>query len=245
MFSDGIPSSGDDDDGMEQTPSVLRVARVMGTAVRFVSREPSPPGAIDEAIAWLDWVDRTFSVYRRDSEIMRLRRGELDEPHPEVTAVLERCLGLRITTDGAFDHRIEDALDPSGYVKGWAIQRATEMIAATGLERFYVDAGGDIAMRGVWKIGVRNPAQPDVPRFVLNLENTAIATSGLYERGEHIWGSDPGGVASVSVVGPDLGTADAVATALFASGDNDVDWLDRFPDYGVYTITRDLQVWAV
>lgn len=225
-------------------PITAHVERVMGTAVRFVSETEPAPGAIDDAVAWLHWVDRTFSVFRDDSEITRLRRGELESPHPEVAAVLDRCLGLRILTEGAFDHRIEEALDPSGYVKGWAIQRAADMLAGRGLERFYVDAGGDIAARGAFTVGVRDPHDPERPLFALKLLDNAIATSGTYERGEHIWGADPGGLASVSVVGPDLGTADAVATALFAAGGWDAGWLHRFPDYRVYAITHDLQVRA-
>ncbi len=223
-----------------RNPVVARVEHVMGTAVRFITETRSVPNEIDRAIAWLHWVDRTFSVYRPDSEIMRIRRGELDTPHEDVSFVLDRCLGLRILTEGAFDHRLEDALDPSGYVKGWAIQRAADILATSGMRRFYIDAGGDIAMRGAWRVGIRNPADPECPLLVLDLEDTAIATSGTYERGEHIWGPDPGGLASVSVVGPDLGTADAVATALFASGGRNVGWLDRFTDYRTYTISHDL-----
>jgi thiamine biosynthesis lipoprotein len=226
------------------TVTTTHVEHVMGTAVRFVADAKPGPGEIDRAVAWLHWVDRTFSIYRENSEIMRLRRGELDDPHHEVGWVLDRCLGLQIRTEGAFDHRIEDALDPSGYVKGWAIQRAADLLAAGGLERFYIDAGGDIAMRGRFVVGIRNPRTPEVPMLALDLEDTAIATSGTYERGEHIWGDHPGGLASVSVVGPDLGIADAIATALFAAGGDNAAWLERFPEYHVYSITHDLQVRA-
>jgi thiamine biosynthesis lipoprotein len=228
----------------EHDAVVAHVEHVMGTAVRFVSGTHPLPAEIEKAVAWLHWVDRTFSVYRPHSEIMRIRRGELDTPHFEVTAVLERCLGLRILTEGAFDHRLEDALDPSGYVKGWAIQRAADMLADRGLERFYIDAGGDIAMRGAWTIGVRNPSTPARALFALELDDQAVATSGTYERGQHIWGADPGGLASVTVVGHDLGTADAVATALFSSGGRNVGWLDRFPGYRIYTVGNDLRVRA-
>lgn len=238
------------DDGVMSHPetpktTVSHVEHVMGTAVRFVTASQVPVGSlIDEAVDWLHWVDRTFSTFRPDSEIMSIRRRELDEPHPEVTAVLERCLGLRIVTEGAFDHHVEDALDPAGYVKGWAIDRAAGILAAGGIERFYVDAGGDIAMRGAWTVGVRSPADPSRALFALELEDQAIATSGTYERGEHIWGANPGGLASVTVVGPDLGATDAVATALFASGGQNVGWLDRFPNHRIYAVTHDLRVRA-
>ena len=57
----------------------------------------------------------------------------------------------------------------------------------------------------------------------MRLREGAVATSGAYERGAHIvdphTGRPPRGVLSVTVVGPDLATADAYATAAFAMGE--------------------------
>lgn len=69
-----------------------------------------------------------------------------------------------------------------------------------------------------------------------------MATSGMYERGRHIWRRQEaaaGPAGSVTVVGPGLGTADARATALFAAGDIGWDWLARFPAYGLVLIDHD------
>ena len=224
--------------------SVIRVEHVMGTAVSFATEHDPEDGAIDRSIAWLHWVDHTFSVHRPDSQIMQIRSGGVAESdlHPEVAAVLERCMALRIVSDGRFDHRPEGDLDPSGYVKGWAIDRAAAILSDAGLTRFYVDAGGDIAVRGRWSIGIRNPLDPTRTLIGLDLTDQAIATSGKYERGEHIWGDSTGSLASISVVGPDLGTADAISTALFSSQGGDTDWLDRFPGYEVIAVTNDLEV---
>ena len=214
------------------------VERVMGTAVRFVA-DGAAPDAIAEAVAWLHWVDRTFSVHRPDSEVIRLRRGDLteDQAHPEVRAVLERCMALRIVSDGSFDHRPEDGLDPSGYVKGWAIERAAELLGDCG--DFHIDAGGDIAVRGRCRVGIRDPGDSSNTLLAVELVDQAIATSGSYERGEHIWG--PGNaMASVSVIGPDLGTADALSTALYASPD--APWFERFPGYEAIFVTKDQRV---
>ena len=91
------------------------------------------PHAIDRAFGWLRWVDATFSTYRERSEIRRIRRGELAEAgaHPLVREVLERCEALRAETGGYFDARA-DGLDPSGLVKGWAVDRAVALIEAAG-----------------------------------------------------------------------------------------------------------------
>lgn len=192
----------------------MPVEHVMGMPVRV-------EGSIDAArvFAWLRWVDATFSTYRPDSEISRLDRGEPVVPHPLVREVLERCDALRRETGGYFDMRAGGSLDPSGYVKGWAVQRA----AAFGRGRFLIDAGGDVVLRGRWRVGLRHPYERDRLAAALVLEDCAVATSGLYERGPHIvdpyTGRPAEALASVTVIGSDLGTADAYATAAFARGD--------------------------
>ncbi len=178
-------------------------------------------GDIDAArvFAWLRWVDATFSTYRADSEIARLDRGELDDPHPAVREVLARCEELRVETGGYFDARAGGRLDPSGYVKGWAVQRA----ASFGRGRFLIDAGGDVVLRGKWRVGIRHPHERDKLAAAITVSDCAVATSGAYERGPHILdpftGRHATGLSSVTVVGSDLGTTDAYATAAFAAGD--------------------------
>ena len=178
-------------------------------------------GEIDagRVFAWLRWVDATFSTYRPDSEISRLDRGELGDPHPLVRDVLDRCERLRVETGGLFDVRAGGRLDPSGYVKGWAVERA----AAFGRGRFLIDAGGDIVLRGSWRVGIRHPHRPGKLAAAITVADCAVATSGAYERGPHILDPRTGrpatGLSSVTVLGRDLGTADAYATAAFASGD--------------------------
>ena len=113
----------------------MPVEHVMGMPVRV-------EGDIDAArvFAWLRWVDATFSTYRPDSEISRLDRGELDEPHPLVRGVLARCEQLRRRDRRVLRRARRRPAGPSGYVKGWAVQRA----AAFGRRRFLIDAGGDV-----------------------------------------------------------------------------------------------------
>jgi FAD:protein FMN transferase len=178
-------------------------------------------GDIDAArvFAWLRWVDATFSTYRADSEISRLDRGELDDPHPLVREVLARCEALRRETGGYFDARASGRLDPSGYVKGWAVERA----AAWGRGRCMIDAGGDVVLRGSWRVGIRHPHERDKLAAAITVSDCGVATSGAYERGPHVLDPRTGrpatGLSSVTVVGRDLGTADAYATAAFAAGD--------------------------
>jgi thiamine biosynthesis lipoprotein len=216
---------------------------VMGMPVTIDVRDGEvAAAAIDAAFAWLQRVDATFSTYRDDSQVSRMDRGELTEREaaPEVREVLRACRALRVRTGGAFDARAGGRLDPSGYVKGWAIGRAWDVLAAAGARNGVVDAGGDILARGHapggrrWRVGIRHPLELDRLAAVLVVSDLAVATSGTYRRGEHIvdprTGAAPRGVLSVTCAGADIATADALATAAFAMGSGAAAWLARQPD---------------
>lgn len=187
--------------------------------------------AVDRVFAWLRRVDATFSTYRPDSEVSRLDRGELGlrDADPLVRDVLEACERMREATGGFFDARAGGRLDPSGLVKGWAVDRAAALLDGAGVRDFCVDAGGDMRLRGgPWRVGIRHPLQRRRLAAVLTLADAAVATSASYERGEHIVDPHtrrpPAGVLSVTVVGDDLATADACATAAFAMGEHGPRW---------------------
>ena len=128
----------------------------MGMPVRVTGAD----AAADDVFAWLRWVDATFSTYRADSEICRLERGELAlaDAHPLVREVLGQCERLRERTGGFFHLRATGRLDPSGLVKGWAVDRAAAMLDHAECTRFCIDAGGDLRLRGgPWRVGIRHP----------------------------------------------------------------------------------------
>jgi len=203
---------------------------------------------VEPAFEWLRQVDATFSTYRADSDISRLGRGELtlSECRPEVDEVLTRCLALERATGGFFSVRAAGRLDPSGFVKGWAIDGAADRLAAAGAENFCINAGGDIVARGRpapdrgWRVGIRHPTELDRLAAVVAVSDLAVATSGEYERGAHIvdphTGRPPSGVLSVTVAGPELGTADAYATAAFAMGTDGPAWTATLGPYAALTI---------
>lgn len=220
---------------------------VWGTVVSFDVRDagfsdvtPSQiKRAITAACSWLHDVDRIFSTYRDDSLVTAIRRGEsldqlraaFDARDRELLAdVLDACDKCAEFTDGAFDAwELPGGFDPSGFVKGWAAQMAADILSEHGLKHFMIDAGGDVVCRGgesptePWHIGVRHPYNRDQVMATVFVTDGTVATSGTYERGEHLYDPATGEYAAVAraatVVGPDAGVADAMATAIALRGE--------------------------
>jgi thiamine biosynthesis lipoprotein len=234
----------------------------MGTAIAFDIEDSTESAGVRDAIEWLRHVDATFSTYRPDSTISRLGRGELHfaEVSDEVQSVLFLCERLRHASHGAFDAFAVPApngtsLDPSGVVKGWAIERAVEILEQHGHTDFLVNAGGDIAVRGErargrpWTIGIRHPHDRCTIAATIEASGPfAVATSGTYERGAHIidplTGDPVSELASVTVTGPDLTFADAYATVVFVMGIGGLDWLVDRHGYAGCVITHDRRMHA-
>ncbi|MDI1466044.1 FAD:protein FMN transferase [Catellatospora sp. KI3] len=213
----------------------------MGTAISVDIADAAPPevaaACAEQAFAWFREVDERFSTYKEHSEVSRLRRGEISagQASDGLRQVLAACADLWTETGGFFDASATGLLDPSGYVKGWSAQVASDRLAAAGLGNHCVNAGGDVCVHGrpgpgrSWRVGVQHPWERDRLAWVLAVEDVAVATSGTYERGLHVvdpfTGRPAAELRSVTVVGADLGAADAYATAAFAMGRAGIDWL--------------------
>jgi thiamine biosynthesis lipoprotein len=195
------------------------------------------------ARAVLHRADAVFSLWKPQSPISRLRRGEItcEDVPAEVTEVLELCTVAREISGGWFDPwAMPGGVDPTGYVKGWAAQQALAELVSSEVLGVMVNAAGDIASFGSseppapFRIGIIDPLAPASLSCVVELSG-AIATSGTYERGAHL--IDPRSkrrgarVASASITGPDLGLADALATALTVSGRQGLALLETVEGY--------------
>jgi thiamine biosynthesis lipoprotein len=198
--------------------------------------------AWQESLAILREIDRVFSTYRHDSVISRLQCREIDlaDCPAEVLEVLELGERARQESDGAFDVRRPGPdgrthLDPSGVVKGWAVDRASRALDTLSGTDYCLSAGGDMLCRTkrsgapAWRIGIEDPHDPQRVVAVVPVRNGAVATSGRVHRGDHIvdarTGATPTGIASITVVGPDLVWADIDATAAFAMDTDALAWL--------------------
>jgi FAD:protein FMN transferase len=208
-------------------------------------------GCVDAVFAWFRLVDDVFSTYKPASQISRLNRGEITihDAGEDLQGVLQRCEELRGETDGYFDVRAasRDLVDPSGFVKGWSVDRATSLLDEVGARNYSINAGGDVAVRGgalpqpQWRIGIQHPKRRDSIARVLTSRHLAVATSGSYERGAHVvdplTGLAPTGVLSVTVAGPELAIADAYATAAYAHGPRSAEWTRELPARGYEALT--------
>jgi len=79
-------------------------------------------------------------------------------------------------------------LDLGGIAKGFAVDRASEVLKELGINNFLINAGGDICISGKnnknepWSVGIKHPRKTDSLLASFNDTNTCIATSGDYER---------------------------------------------------------------
>jgi thiamine biosynthesis lipoprotein len=241
--------------GVDSLLRLHRVEQIMGTAISIDVRDAAlPPSSLEAAFEYLRGVDRRFSTYKPDSEVSRLSRGEIAESDasPELREVLELCEQVRVTSEGYFDiraHRADGGLDPSGLVKGWSLENAGRILESAGARNYCINGGGDIVISGEvspgepWRVGIRHPLTADKLATVLEVRDMAVATSGAYERGDHVrdpfTGLPASGVLSITVVGPSLTFADAYATAALAMGPTGLSWLAGVPDHAGCSITAD------
>jgi FAD:protein FMN transferase len=127
------------------------------------------------------------------------------------------------------------AIDLGGIAKGYAVDRAFEILQSLGHKDVIVNAGGDLRAgrkrsNHLWTMGIQHPGEPKKILAKVSLSESAMATSGNYEqffmfqgrRYGHILNPRNGfpaeGCQSVSIFHNDCMTADALATAVFVLG---------------------------
>lgn len=240
-----------------QTHAVHHLENVMGTVVTidiYTYAEESAVAVapqLRQARAVLHNVDEVFSTWKEHSPITKLRRGDITiaEAPLEVAEVLRLCVIARDLSNGWFDPwAMPRGFDPTGYVKGWAAQRALAVLVSPGVSGAIVNAAGDIASFGgppgtdSFRFGIVDPLSPGNLACIVELTG-ALATSGTYERGEHLIdphsGKASARVASASVSGPDLGLADALATAVAVAGEEGLARVEELSGYEAMTISFD------
>lgn len=248
---------------------VARVAQIMGLPISIHVIAATPDPALDEIVeataarAWerLQGVDALFSTYRPDSQVSRIRRGELllEDADPEVVAIAQACERAELATQGLFSAFWDGAFDPTGYVKGWAIEGVGRDILAPllpvpGVVAAGINGGGDMQLFTApgadweWRVGIEDPADPARIIATVTVTDGAVATSGVAHRGRHIVDprtrSPAAGALAATVVADALSDADVWATAAIVAGD--LDWIARAPARGGLLVAADgtIRRWA-
>jgi thiamine biosynthesis lipoprotein len=227
-----------------------RVEHHMSTAITLAADDLDDATA-DRFFARIAELEALLTRFRPTSEVSRFAAGTLafDELSPEVREVLDRCEAVRTSTSGDFEHEprarsgdpADPVLDVNALAKGWIVEEAATILRLATDGRFCVNAGGDVlASGGPWRVGIQHPDVPGAVLGVLEVTDAAVATSGTYERGQHL--RRPSATApplrSVTVVGPHLAEADALATAAYAAGGDVPSWWPAVAvDHGLLTMT--------
>ena len=218
----------------------------------------------EQVIDYVNHIDSVFSTYKSKSVVSQLRRNEIaiSDTSEEVKDVWNRCVFARDLTQGAFDPwSVAGGFDPSGLVKGWAADMCSGILLQHGAEHVQVNAAGDLSLRGgyfdgteiiPWNIAVVNPENRQEIVQAFEIMDGAIATSGTYERGAHILDPHNGliaiGARSATVIGPDGGLADALATALMVEGRDGARWFGNpiLSEYSAWVVDRNEDLaWSV
>jgi thiamine biosynthesis lipoprotein len=207
-----------------------------------------------------DWVKvspETFDVIQRSQKISGLSEGAFDitiapltqlwrkarergvpPPSEEVKKIfsLVNFRNLLIRPDRkVFLKKKGMAIDLGGIAKGYAVDRAFEILTSLGYKNLIVNAGGDLRAGGLknnepWSIGIQNPRSPEKVMATVSVSDSAVATSGDYEkfffhqgkRYHHILNPKTGfpadGCQSVTILSKNGMTADGLATAVFVLG---------------------------
>ena len=196
--------------------------------------------------------DEVYALLRRCDSLQRLTGGAFDiaiepliqawgfdgeQPSVPPAAALQSALqhsgwsGIRLSGDGTVAKRPGAGINFGAIAKGYAVDRAVEVLRKEGVDNALVNAGGEVrSTGGTWSIGIQHPRSPSELAAIIDLHGRAIATSGDYEqyfevdgqRYHHILdpatGTPARGCRSVTVIADDVAAADALATAIFVMG---------------------------
>jgi len=231
---------------MKQTKLIMGMPISVEILDKFVSE-------IDflKVFALFSDIDDKFSTYKKESEISKFNNKELRENQlsQEVLHIISLSKVAKEKTNGYFNIYNDGKMDPSGIVKGYAILKAQKLLRSLNFQNFYINAGGDIVANGKnfhklpWRVGIKNPFDQEKLIKILSISNLAVATSGLYIRGNHIYNPTNlndylDRVVSVTVVGKNIQDADVFATAAFAMQEKGIYFLEKLKGYEGYVVDK-------
>jgi FAD:protein FMN transferase len=201
-------------------------------------------------------LEERFSLYREDSEASAIGRDRslIRSASESYRDMYWDAVAWLAATGGAFTpHRPDGVVDLSGVVKARAIEAAGDILVAHGHEDWCLNAGGDVLVSGAqasgdpWSVGIVDPDDRGQlwSRIDTHPGRMAVATSGVQERGEHVWRmASENTFTQVTVAAADIETADVLATAILGGGIETLQLVQKAYDIDVLASAADGTVWA-
>src|SRR5258706_2478163 len=220
---------------------------IMGMPVIIEIVDSFDNEVFEEIFDYFREVDEKCSPYKATSEVTIINnsKSEIKTISADMKLVLELANITKQETNGYFDIYRNNYFDPSGIVKGWAIYNASKILIKKGFKNFYIDAGGDIQASGKngegkkWTIGIRNPFKTNENVKIVYLSGKGIATSGTYEKGNHIYNPKAqitNEIVSLTVIGKNVYEADRFSTPAFAMGVEGINFVEKQKNLEGYMI---------
>lgn len=190
---------------------------------------------IDEIDKYLKKVEEKFSPFLPDSLVSRhtdlgevLQENFFDLEYQEVYS---RSIFVKGETKGLFNPFFEGKYNPTGFVKGWAIETAFMKYIKPLIDHNIIEAGaingaGDMQVGTntesdfYWEIGIENPEDREKIIARYSIKNGAVATSGINKKGQHIKSENDIEHIQVTVIGRYLSDVDVMATVGIVSNKN-------------------------
>ena len=202
---------------------------------------PETIQVIQQAIKFAEMTEGVFDITCRPLiNLWKKAKKEQKIPSPEEIERARKLVDYRkIILKGNLVKLPEPGMkiDLGGIAKGYAVDKAIEVLKTKGVRRALVNAGGDLYVLGTpgwgkkWTVGVQDPRNLEEILTTLEASDCGIATSGDYrryftiegQRFSHIVDPRTGQTVeevpmSVTIIAPDATTADALATGVFVLG---------------------------
>jgi thiamine biosynthesis lipoprotein len=215
----------------------------LGGARGPVAVSPETAAVLEEALRWAGTTGGSFDPCLG----LAIGLWDVNRRHePPPAAAVRRLAGRRLYRAldvdiwrGSRVARFSDgdvAVDLGGIAKGYAVDRAVAALRGRGIDRAFVNAGGDLYAMGAsedgdpWQVGIQLASDPSRIGRVIAVEDAAVATSGDYFQGfrhggrryHHILDPDSGEPRAtdgegLTIMAPRCLDADAAATAFFGA----------------------------
>jgi thiamine biosynthesis lipoprotein len=224
---------------------------IMGMPITIEIVDETSFKLFDKIFNYFRTIDNRFSTYKPDSEISKINDG-LDQSRwsKEMKIIFNLSNETKEITKGYFNIFHNGMFDPSGLVKGWAVNNAVNLLKTHKVKSFYIEAGGDIEVSGTnednepWTVGIRNPFKTNEIIKSVILKDQGMATSGNYIRGQHIYNphndrQEINDIKSLSVIAANVYEADRFATAAFAMGKEGISFIESMPGLEGYMVDSD------